>query len=105
MIVMNLFEKAVKILQQPVCDNCLGRQFGQLLSGYTNAERGKMLRIAVAMSIDKSKEEKKETEISNAERESFNYSNTDLDTSNFTAFKFHNLEMKNSIKRKTSDRF
>ncbi|MFH1630952.1 MAG: tRNA pseudouridine(54/55) synthase Pus10, partial [Candidatus Aenigmatarchaeota archaeon] len=46
-------EKACRVLGQPVCDHCLGRQFGQLLSGFTNAERGKALRMMVAMSIDR----------------------------------------------------
>ncbi len=31
------------------CDNCLGRQFGQLLSGLTNAERGRAIRTILAM--------------------------------------------------------
>lgn len=45
-------EKAEKILKQPVCDNCLGRQFSRLLSGYTNEERGKAIRNAIAMDVD-----------------------------------------------------
>ncbi len=44
--------RIAKILEQPVCDNCLGRQFGQLLSGFSNAERGKILRSALAFAID-----------------------------------------------------
>jgi len=47
-----IIEKALKILKQPVCDNCLGRQFSQLLSGFTNAQRGRAIRMAVAMSAD-----------------------------------------------------
>ncbi|MBI4015008.1 MAG: tRNA pseudouridine(54/55) synthase Pus10 [Candidatus Aenigmarchaeota archaeon] len=47
-------EKARKILKQPVCDNCLGRQFSRLLSGYTNEERGKTIRNAMAMEVDAS---------------------------------------------------
>src|SRR3989338_4308889 len=50
---MQLLEKAARILEQPICDHCLGRQFSQLLSGYTDAERGTLLRTLVAMSIDK----------------------------------------------------
>lgn len=44
-----------KLLEQNLCDSCLGRQFGQLLSGYTNAERGKFLRAAAAVAIDSRK--------------------------------------------------
>ncbi len=36
-----------------VCDNCLGRQFGQLLSGYTNKERGTAIRTVFAMSLER----------------------------------------------------
>jgi tRNA pseudouridine synthase 10 len=32
-----------------VCDHCLGRQFGQLLSGMTNRERGRAVRTALAL--------------------------------------------------------
>ncbi len=71
---MNLLDKVVKILEQPVCDHCLGRQFGQLLSGYDNAERGKMLRTLAAMSIDAEK------------------AKTTMDISNFHDYKFHSLE-------------
>ncbi len=41
-----------KILEQNLCDSCIGRQFGQLLSGYTNSERGKFLRAFSATAID-----------------------------------------------------
>ena len=69
-----VLEKALKILQQPVCDHCLGRQFAQLLSGYGNEERGRVIRAAAAMSIDQ--EEAPEG----------------VDMSNFSGLKFHNLE-------------
>jgi len=46
-------ERVAKIMSKHyVCDSCTGRQFGQLLSGYTNAERGRVLRTAVAFAID-----------------------------------------------------
>lgn len=73
---MDILEKAKKILAQPVCDHCLGRQFGQLLSGYGNGERGVLLRTLAAMSIDNEKE------------------NPGMDVSNFYGFKFHNLDIK-----------
>jgi len=69
---MNLIEKAAKILEEPVCDHCLGRQFGMLLSGYTNDERGRMLRNIVAMAVD--------AKIAKA------------DMSNFHNYKFHDEE-------------
>jgi tRNA pseudouridine synthase 10 len=43
-------ETAKEILQKGyVCDNCLGRQFGQILSGMTNRERGRSIRTALAL--------------------------------------------------------
>jgi tRNA pseudouridine synthase 10 len=45
-----VLETAKEILQKGyVCDNCLGRQFGQILSGLANRERGRSLRTALAM--------------------------------------------------------
>src|SRR3989344_3118458 len=79
---MNLLEKAVMILQKPVCDHCLGRQFAQLLHGYSNDQRGRILRTIVAMSIDKEKGE------------------YDVDISNFHDYKFHNLEEKPKKRQK-----
>lgn len=79
---MNVLDKATKILKQPVCDNCLGRQFGQLLHGYNNKERGCLLRTMVAMSIDNEKEK------------------NDVDMSNFGANIFHNLEIKDKTQNK-----
>lgn len=73
---MNLLEKASKILAQPVCDHCLGRQFGQLLSGFRNEERGRIVRTIAAMAVDKE-----------------DYKG-DMDFSNFTGYSFHNLELK-----------
>lgn len=37
-------EKLLEILKYKICSNCLGRQFGQLGHGLTNAERGEILR-------------------------------------------------------------
>ncbi len=47
-----MINRVAKILEQPACDHCLGRQFGQLLSGFSNNERGKLLRSALAIAID-----------------------------------------------------
>ena len=47
---MDVFSAARDVLKQGyLCDHCLGRQFAQLLSGFTNAERGRALRLALAM--------------------------------------------------------
>ncbi|MBI4015229.1 MAG: tRNA pseudouridine(54/55) synthase Pus10 [Candidatus Aenigmarchaeota archaeon] len=50
-----MLELARKILQQSVCLNCLGRQFSQLLSGFTNRERGTFILSAIALGIDSGK--------------------------------------------------
>lgn len=47
-----MLNRAAKILEEPVCNHCLGRQFGQLLSGFSNDERGKIMRNALALAID-----------------------------------------------------
>jgi len=73
---MNLIEKAAKILEEPVCDHCLGRQFAMLLSGYTNSERGRMIRNIIAMTID-----------------SKNININNLEMSNFHNYKFHDEEL------------
>ena len=64
----------------------MGRQFAQLLSGYTNVERGRLLRTLIAMSIDKE-----------------DYSG-DLDMSNFHGYKFHKLDIKSVHDAKASSR-
>ena len=66
------------MLRNYVCDHCLGRQFGQLLSGYDNSHRGKLVRSMVAMSIDK---------------ETLDIEEKKLDMLNFTGFKFHFLPL------------
>ena len=45
-----IHETAKEILQKGyICDNCLGRQFAQILSGMTNRERGHSIRTALAL--------------------------------------------------------
>jgi tRNA pseudouridine synthase 10 len=85
---MTLLEKARRVLEQNVCDSCLGRQFGQLLSGHTNAGRGRALRILAAMSIDKEKLADEDNKI---------------DLSNFAGMKFHNLESEKIIPKETKE--
>lgn len=84
MIADKILDKALKILTEPVCDHCLGRQFGQLLHGFSNDERGRMLRTLAAMSIDQE-----------------DYKG-DIDLSNFHDHKFHRLEAKPGKRKKCS---
>jgi len=52
----DIVEKAQRILSYGIiCDHCLGRQFGQMLKGYSNAERGRAIRLVVAMANDSEK--------------------------------------------------
>lgn len=71
---MEIWQKMEKILQKPVCDNCLGLEFAQLLSGYSNKQRGKIIRQYAAMLLDAGE--------------------MNFDTSNFYEFKFHNKKIK-----------
>jgi tRNA pseudouridine synthase 10 len=46
-------ENAVRIMKRGyVCDHCLGRQFAKLLSGYSNDQRGKIIRTYLAMEYE-----------------------------------------------------
>ncbi|MCK4555326.1 MAG: hypothetical protein KAT83_01855, partial [Candidatus Aenigmarchaeota archaeon] len=50
---MDIKTVAMRILSTGyVCDHCLGRQFAQLLSGYSNDERGRIVRTALAMDLE-----------------------------------------------------
>lgn len=50
---MNLLEDARAVLSEgPICDGCLGRRFAALSHGLTSRERGKAVRVAVAMEDD-----------------------------------------------------
>jgi len=49
-----IVEEARRIVRAgPICDECLGRAFGRLGSGLTNAERGRGLRIVLSMEGEK----------------------------------------------------
>jgi len=81
-IELKIKEKLVKILKDGyVCDHCLGRPFAQLLSGFGNEERGKILRCFVAMLLDSGEE-------------------INVDTSNFFGIKFHNKKIKTKKPKK-----
>jgi len=50
---MDLLEKARAVLKEgPACDGCLGRRFAERSYGLTSRERGRALRVAVAMDDD-----------------------------------------------------
>jgi tRNA pseudouridine synthase 10 len=49
---MKLGERIIEAMKEPICDNCLGRTIGNLLSGMTNLERGKVARLYAAFLID-----------------------------------------------------
>jgi len=49
-----MLEKAKEILlsTEYICNHCLGRQFGKLLSSSSNRERGEHIRYTVALTLD-----------------------------------------------------
>jgi tRNA pseudouridine synthase 10 len=73
---MKVEDRAAEILRESyICDMCLGRQFGNLLSGYTNEQRGKAIREYLAFMIDSGEK-------------------VDADMSNFSGFEFRNAKLK-----------
>ena len=81
---MKLKEKLIKLLEEDyVCNRCLGRQFAQLLSGYTNEERGEILRTYLAMLMDSGEK-------------------IVVDKSNFHGIKFHINKIKTKKPEKCS---
>ncbi len=72
---MEITDSVIPILKKGyVCNNCLGRQFAQLLSGYSNEERGKAIRTYLAMESETG--------------------NPDVDPSNFHGIIFRNKTIK-----------
>lgn len=52
---MTILETARKVLKEgPVCDHCFGRQFAKLSTGLGNDERGKAIRLVLAMQAGES---------------------------------------------------
>ncbi|NHJ12608.1 MAG: tRNA pseudouridine(54/55) synthase Pus10 [Candidatus Thorarchaeota archaeon] len=50
-----ILSKAIEIMKkQPVCDQCLGRQFAWLGTDTTNRERGRSMKLLLAMKADES---------------------------------------------------
>ncbi|WNY28034.1 hypothetical protein MmiEs2_02140 [Methanimicrococcus stummii] len=49
-----IHEIAEKIIAEgPICDHCLGRQFAKLSTGLSNDERGRSVKLALAMDADR----------------------------------------------------
>ncbi|MEM5836409.1 MAG: tRNA pseudouridine(54/55) synthase Pus10 [Candidatus Aenigmatarchaeota archaeon] len=72
---MKLVEKIAETLKEGyICDSCLGRICSELLSGFSNKERGKILRIFLAFLIDSGEK-------------------IEVDTSNFHGIKFRNVKL------------
>lgn len=79
---LTILEKAAEILKLAyMCDSCIGRCFAQLLSGWTNAQRGAAIRIALAMAADSGEK-------------------VDIDMSNFSGFRFRQQKFKLSRQMK-----
>ena len=50
----DILEIAEKIIAEgPICDHCLGRQFAKLSTGLSNDERGKAVKLSLAMDADR----------------------------------------------------
>ncbi|MBW6451742.1 MAG: tRNA pseudouridine(54/55) synthase Pus10 [DPANN group archaeon] len=80
---MELIDITSRILSYGyVCDHCLGRQFSQVLSGYSNKERGSIIRTSIAIALDCGGEIK-------------------VNASNLSSFKFRNYKLK--AKKSDSD--
>jgi len=72
---MKLEEKIVEALKDGfICDSCLGRIVADLLSGFSNEERGNILRHYVALLLDSGEK-------------------IDINTSNFYGIKFRNVKL------------
>ncbi|MBO4302834.1 tRNA pseudouridine(54/55) synthase Pus10 [Methanosarcinaceae archaeon] len=51
---MSVLETARKIpAEGPICDHCMGRQFAKLSTGLSNAERGRAVKLMLAMDADR----------------------------------------------------
>ncbi len=54
---MTFLDTASKILHEgPICEHCLGRQFAKLSTGLSNEERGKAIRLVLAMQASAEKD-------------------------------------------------
>ncbi|MBI2005252.1 MAG: tRNA pseudouridine(54/55) synthase Pus10 [Candidatus Aenigmarchaeota archaeon] len=67
-------DAVIEIFKNSVCDNCAGRNIADLLSGFDNKERGKILRHYVAFLLDSGEK-------------------LDVDLSNFCGIEFRNIKI------------
>ncbi len=74
-------DKIFRALEKPICDHCLGRQIAQVLTGYSNDQRGEAIRNQVAIRLGIGEKMK-------------------LDMSNFSGFKFRNKDIKTKKQEK-----
>lgn len=66
---MTILDTARKILHEgPICDHCLGRQFAKLSTGLGNDQRGKSLRITLAMQAGAEKDDTLQEELAKSAR-------------------------------------
>jgi tRNA U54 and U55 pseudouridine synthase Pus10 len=78
---MKVIESAIKLMKKGyVCDYCLGRAFGNLLTGKSNKERGEAIRQVLAMVFDSGE-------------------NLDIDLSNFYSINLRNRKVE--VEKKT----
>lgn len=76
MVEMKIIESVIAALKEDyLCDNCLGRLNAGLLSGYSNEQRGKIMREFLAFLIDSGEK-------------------IEVNNSNFYGMKFRNLKLK-----------
>lgn len=81
---MRILETAISALKDRyLCDNCLGRLFGDILSGYTNKERGSTIRMHIAMSLDSGED-------------------VSIDRSNLSGIKFRHAKIQTPEKKQCS---
>ncbi len=73
---MRIEEKAIEMMKDSfVCNNCLGRSIAGLLSGFSNEQRGKIIRQYIAFLIDSGEK-------------------VDANLSNFYGIRFRNVKIK-----------
>ena len=66
---MTILDTARKILHEgTICDHCLGRQFAKLSTGLSNDERGRALRITLAMHAGAEKDDTLQEELAKSAR-------------------------------------
>jgi tRNA pseudouridine synthase 10 len=68
-----MIEEVSKLMGRRLCDHCLGRVYSQLLSGYTNDERGKSIRNFMAMMLDSGKLDSSKINLNNFYGIKFNH--------------------------------